>query len=74
MWFEGRTWSWREVIADSGTRAHLALDLQVTGRPFHVGVLLENVPEYVLWMGGAALAGSDGRRHQPHPPGRGTRP
>ena len=58
LWFEGRTWSWREVIADSGTRAQLALDLQLSGRPFHIGVLLENVPEYVLWMGGAALAGA----------------
>ena len=26
--------------------------------PFHVGVLLENVPEFVFWLGGAALAGA----------------
>ena len=26
--------------------------------PFHVGVLLDNVPEYVFWMGGAALVGA----------------
>ena len=58
MWFEGRTWTWREVVADSGARARLALDLQVPDRPFHIGVLLENVPEYVLWMGGAALTGA----------------
>jgi fatty-acyl-CoA synthase len=28
------------------------------GRPPHVGVLLENVPEYLFWAGGAALAGA----------------
>jgi fatty-acyl-CoA synthase len=58
MWFEGRTWTWRQVVADSGARARLALDLQVPDRPFHIGILLENVPEYVLWMGGAAIAGA----------------
>ena len=26
--------------------------------PFHVGVLLENMPEYVFLLGGAALAGA----------------
>ena len=26
--------------------------------PFHVALLLDNVPEYVFWMGGAALAGA----------------
>ena len=26
--------------------------------PFHFGVLLENVPEYLYWIGGAALAGA----------------
>ena len=26
--------------------------------PFHVGVLLDNVPEFTLWLGGAALAGA----------------
>ena len=26
--------------------------------PFHVALLMDNVPEYVFWMGGAALAGA----------------
>src|SRR5699024_3849734 len=26
--------------------------------PFHIGVLLDNVAEYVFWLGGAALAGA----------------
>ena len=26
--------------------------------PFHVGVLLDNTPEYLFWIGGAALAGA----------------
>ena len=26
--------------------------------PFHIGVLLDNVPDFVFWLGGAALAGA----------------
>ena len=26
--------------------------------PFHVALLLDNVPEYIFWMGGVALAGA----------------
>ena len=52
-----RTWTWDEVVRESAARAALARALRVDG-PFHIGVLLENVPEYVLWLGGAALAGA----------------
>jgi len=54
--FESGTWSWREVVAESRRRAGLlaALDMPAPG---HVGVLLENVPEYLFWIGAAALAG-----------------
>lgn len=53
-----RTWSWAEVVAESAARAALAADLREDGKPFHVGVLLDNVPEYVFWLGAAALAGA----------------
>lgn len=53
-----RTWTWGEVVAESAARAALAADLRDDGKPFHVGVLLDNVPEYVFWLGGAALAGA----------------
>ncbi len=26
--------------------------------PFHIGVLLDNVPDFVFWLGGAALVGA----------------
>ena len=51
-----RTWSWREVVEESAVRASALTALSHT-RPLHIGVLLENVPEYVFVLGGAALAG-----------------
>ncbi len=62
--FEERTWSWREVVAESAARASLIRSLApdtTQGAPagaLHVGVLLGNVPEYVFWLGAAALAGA----------------
>ncbi|TDD33729.1 acyl-CoA synthetase [Actinomadura sp. KC06] len=52
-----RTWTWDEVVRESAARASLARGLRQEG-PFHIGVLLENVPEYVLWLGAAALSGA----------------
>ncbi|MET9825199.1 MULTISPECIES: AMP-binding protein [unclassified Streptomyces] len=52
-----RTWTWGEVVDESAARAALAAELRTEG-PFHIGVLLDNVPEYVFWLGGAALAGA----------------
>ncbi|MFL6206687.1 MAG: acyl-CoA synthetase, partial [Acidimicrobiales bacterium] len=54
--FGEHRWSWAEVVRESAARASLFDDLGVAGR--HVGVLLENVPEYVFLLGGAALSGS----------------
>ena len=55
--FEDQQWSWREVIDQSAARASLLQDLRREG-PFHVGILLGNVPDFLLWLGGAALAGA----------------
>ncbi|WP_433227295.1 AMP-binding protein [Actinomadura formosensis] len=52
-----RTWTWDEVVRESAARGALARELRRDG-PFHIGVLLENVPEYVLWLGAAALSGA----------------
>ncbi|MFI0367889.1 AMP-binding protein [Actinomadura sp. 1N219] len=52
-----RTWTWDEVVRESAARASLVRGLRREG-PFHIGVLLENVPEYVLWLGAAALSGA----------------
>ncbi len=55
--FEGTQWSWRQVVAESERRGQLLLDLRTDG-PFHVGVLLENTPEYLFLLAGAALVGA----------------
>jgi fatty-acyl-CoA synthase len=59
--FEDQTWSWDEVVRESAVRAALLDDLLgpagVGDGPRHVGVLLDNVPEYLFLAGGAALAG-----------------
>jgi fatty-acyl-CoA synthase len=54
--FEGRAWTWAEVVAEGRRRAAF---LAPTGDgPNHVGVLLDNVPEYLFLLVGAALAGA----------------
>jgi fatty-acyl-CoA synthase len=55
--FEDRSWTWRQVVAESERRATWAARLQQPG-PFHIGILLDNVPDYLFWMGGAALCGA----------------
>jgi fatty-acyl-CoA synthase len=55
--FEECAWTWRQVVAEAERRAQLLLALRQDG-PFHVGVLLENTPEYLFLLAGAALAGA----------------
>jgi fatty-acyl-CoA synthase len=55
--FEDEQWSWREVVSASATRASW-IRSAAGPDPFHVGVLLGNVPEYIFWLGAAALAGA----------------
>ncbi len=55
--FEDRRWTWRQVVAASVQRASLLGDFG-EGRPIHIGVLLGNVPEYLFWLGAAALSGA----------------
>ena len=55
--FETRRWSWRMVVAEAELRAELLRSLRQPG-PFHVGVLMENTPEYLFLLSGAALAGA----------------
>ncbi len=55
--FEHETITYRAFVAEAAARAALLADGRRDG-PFHVGVLLENVPEYLYWIGAAALAGA----------------
>lgn len=52
-----RDWTWDEVVSESAARGALAQSLRADG-PFHVGVLLDNVPDFLFWLGGAALVGA----------------
>jgi len=52
-----RSWSWREVVAAAAERAALLRSLGPLDPP-HVGVLLGNEPEFVLWLAAAALSGA----------------
>ena len=59
--FEDESWSWREHVEASLARAALLLELRrelPPGAPFHLGVLLDNVPEYSFLLGAAAFAGA----------------
>ncbi len=56
--FEDRTWTHAEFVSESCRWANLFLARRRRGRPFHIGVLLDNVPEYLFAFGGAALAGA----------------
>lgn len=66
--FEDSSWSWREFVAEAAARAEILRALSreyadsYADRPeryrrLHVGVLLENVPEYLFLVCGAAMAG-----------------
>jgi fatty-acyl-CoA synthase len=56
--FEDASWSWHEVVRASVVRAAALRDLLPDGRPPHVGVLLENTPEFSFLLGAAALGGT----------------
>ncbi|MFF7646051.1 AMP-binding protein [Streptomyces canus] len=55
LWFEGRVLTHHEMAAGAAARAALLTDL-LPGAGSHVGVLLDNTPEYPKWLGAAALA------------------
>ncbi len=55
--YQDRSWTHAEVVAAQARRAALLAELRSPG-PFHVALLMDNVPEYVFWMGAAALAGA----------------
>ncbi|MFM8304462.1 MAG: AMP-binding protein, partial [Actinomycetota bacterium] len=56
--FEDDTWTWDEYVRGCAQRAAYLLDHLPAGAPRHVGVLLDNGPEYLLWLGATALTGT----------------
>jgi fatty-acyl-CoA synthase len=55
--FENKVWTHGEYVANCRRWANAFLARKPDG-PFHVGVLLDNTPEYLFAFGGAALAGA----------------
>jgi fatty-acyl-CoA synthase len=55
--FENESWSFRDYVRECQTRARMLLDVKPSGA-FHVGVLMDNLPDYPFLIGGAALAGA----------------
>lgn len=59
LFFEDRSWTWAELIAESRRRAGLLRDLRVDG-PWHVGLALENTAEHLMWWFACSLVGATG--------------
>lgn len=55
--FGDRTWSWRDLASEARRRAALLAAVRRPG-PWHVGVLMDNDPEYLFLIAGAALSGA----------------
>ncbi len=55
--FADRVWTHAELLAEAERFAALFEARLVPGRPPHVGVLLDNTPDYVFALCGAGLAG-----------------
>jgi fatty-acyl-CoA synthase len=57
--FEGRVWSWAEIVQESADRAaFLTATPSAQDRAVHIGLLLDNVPDYVFWLAAAGLCGA----------------
>jgi len=56
--FADQVWTHGEFVAESQRWANLFLDRKPADRALHVGVLLDNTPDYLFALGGAALSGS----------------
>jgi fatty-acyl-CoA synthase len=55
---DDRTWTHAELHERASAWSALFVDRLPPGRPPHVGVLLDNVPEYLFAFAGAALCGA----------------
>lgn len=55
--FGDESWTWQQVVEESARRALLLDALREGDDRMHIGVFLENVPDYVFWLGAAALTG-----------------
>ena len=56
--FGDRVWTHGEYVEETSRWAQLFLSRAPADRALHVGVLLDNTPDYLFALGGAALAGA----------------
>ncbi len=56
--FEDRSLTYRELATESLRRAALWDSYRDRTKPPHIGVLLDNTPEYLFWLGAAAISRS----------------
>lgn len=52
------SWTYREWVQCCADRAALWTSIADPQRPPHIGVLLDNVAEFTMWLGAAALVGA----------------
>ena len=53
---EDGTWTFRQIVDEGRRRAALFDELRDRDRPPHIGVLLDNAPDYLFWLVAAALS------------------
>jgi fatty-acyl-CoA synthase len=56
--FEDRSFTYRELATESLRRAALWDRFRDRTKPPHIGVLLDNTPDYLFWLGAAAITRS----------------
>jgi len=57
--FEDDRWTYQELVKEAARRSAVLQQLRPEDdRPWHVGVLLENTPEYLFLLAGASLCGA----------------
>ena len=54
--FEDASWSWRQLASAASARA--ALIRRGESVPAHIGILLDNVPEFMFWLAAAGVSRS----------------
>jgi fatty-acyl-CoA synthase len=53
--FGDRVRSFREFVGEASRRAHLFEARRDRDRPPHIGVLLDNEPDYLFWLGAVVV-------------------
>lgn len=56
--FGDETWSYRQLVEEGRRRAARFDAIKDPDRPPHVGVLLDNVPDYLFWLVAGAISSS----------------